>query len=424
MRWTVSVVLLVAIASAAAPVRAGNPDVADTDAALYASRLLRDGFLAYWQGDSIAGRASLDQALQLNPSLQREIDLSVLAYLLRMDYIPDALAKLQGIRYREGRTALRGIPWKGTVVAVQDGDTVVVADGAERVPVRIYGCDAPELTQPGGAAAAATATRLMMGVEVMVGPIFEDENGRLVARVTLPIIEDAALALILVGAAWYAPDHGVRWSELPAAQADAKQLRIGLWSSGTPVEPRSFCRNPVNSVAKWQSVGRFAHLSGDDLLTATELAAATNSAEPALPTQSWLVALNDVLDHSNAATSAVDQAFRRSSAQPSSLQQHMIRPLERAAVAAMEEHGLDLSAYRSLPPEFSAAWSAYRLAQRQYAQDAWKLTTAIMSGNLDRIIAGLDRYRASNARSRVLIIQVRKAAEALSAERLNAPDGR
>lgn len=75
-------------------------------------------------------------------------------------------------------------PWQGRVVAVPDGDTIVVRDGqGNDVRVRLYGIDAPELHQRGGEQARAVLMRMVMGRPVYLVTIDRDAYGRDVAHV-------------------------------------------------------------------------------------------------------------------------------------------------------------------------------------------------------------------------------------------------
>lgn len=75
-------------------------------------------------------------------------------------------------------------PWQGRVVAVTDGDTIVVRDErGNDVRVRLYGIDAPELHQRGGEQARAALLRMVMDRKVYLVTIDQDAYGRDVAHV-------------------------------------------------------------------------------------------------------------------------------------------------------------------------------------------------------------------------------------------------
>lgn len=69
-------------------------------------------------------------------------------------------------------------PFRG-LAHVIDGDTIVV----DRTRVRLFGIDAPEMTQEGGSAAKFHLVGLVRGAEVEVAPRGRDVYGRTVARV-------------------------------------------------------------------------------------------------------------------------------------------------------------------------------------------------------------------------------------------------
>ncbi len=78
---------------------------------------------------------------------------------------------------------------QGTVVVVTDGDTVTVDLGPSspdrRLKVRLYGVDAPESKQAGGAAARAALASRVLRRQVFIEPQEQDRYGRLVGVVFL-----------------------------------------------------------------------------------------------------------------------------------------------------------------------------------------------------------------------------------------------
>jgi micrococcal nuclease len=130
----------------------------------------------------------------------------------------------------------------GTVVHVDDGDTIDVRIGARVVRVRYIGIDAPEIAHgdrgpggPGGFAAARLNAALVGGRAVRLELDVErhDRYGRVLAYVWTG---DTMLNAELVGRGYarampIAPNlrHAARFAAL---EAEARAARRGLWESG------------------------------------------------------------------------------------------------------------------------------------------------------------------------------------------------
>lgn len=136
--------------------------------------------------------------------------------------------------------------WTGTVVHINDGDTVTLtrAGRASTVTVRLYGIDAPELGQAFGRRAMLfTAQRLSVGTPVAVETLYTDPYGREVAVVRT---EEATIneELIRAGFAWVysrfckAPFCSA-WRQL---EKKAQRERLGLWREEKPLPPWTWRR--------------------------------------------------------------------------------------------------------------------------------------------------------------------------------------
>ena len=112
--------------------------------------------------------------------------------------------------------------WPATVISAHDGDTVTVAPFADTdtpLTVRLYGIDAPELAQEGGAESTNALHQL-------VGLIFI--NNRCINA-----------SMLEQGQAWYYARYCKaafckRWQRL---QKEAVQKKRGLWHNSSPVAP-------------------------------------------------------------------------------------------------------------------------------------------------------------------------------------------
>ncbi|MCS6911061.1 MAG: thermonuclease family protein, partial [Anaerolineales bacterium] len=107
-----------------------------------------------------------------------------------------------------------------------DGDTLALSDGRR---VRLWGIDAPELSQPYGIAARACLASLTRG-PITIAPVSRDVYGRTVARVMAGDV-DVSRALVARGCAWATA------AEYAPIQARAAAERVGLWALPAPVPP-------------------------------------------------------------------------------------------------------------------------------------------------------------------------------------------
>jgi endonuclease YncB( thermonuclease family) len=119
-------------------------------------------------------------------------------------------------------------PFRGKAYVI-DGDTIEV----NRVRIRLFGMDAPELSQAGGYKARSHMIRLAGGREVDVLPCAIDCHGRTVARVVVDRI-DLSERMVLDGFAVAMR----RWHrDYVEAEEMARDNRQGLWR-----------RDPVNGI--------------------------------------------------------------------------------------------------------------------------------------------------------------------------------
>lgn len=147
--------------------------------------------------------------------------------------------------------------WWGTVTVVVDGDTVRVRPvdrGGRPVAVRLYGIDAPEICQSGGAEARDALKRQLMGQRVLVRGQAHDRYRRLLARIEWHG-EDPAASLVAGGWAW-AYQFRAGQGPYAAQQQQAENRHLGLFAAGRPEEPAAFrkrhgaCPHPARSPAR------------------------------------------------------------------------------------------------------------------------------------------------------------------------------
>lgn len=125
--------------------------------------------------------------------------------------------------------------FSGKVIAVMDGDTLLVIRDGHPVKVRFAEIDAPEKAQPFGMASQKSLAEMVMGKQIKVVSRAVDDYGRLVATVYAGEI-NVNREQVRRGMAWeYSRFHSNR--KLMALQREAQQARRGLWAGEDPAEP-------------------------------------------------------------------------------------------------------------------------------------------------------------------------------------------
>jgi micrococcal nuclease len=124
------------------------------------------------------------------------------------------------------------------LVYASDGDSGVLAVGAEKWKFRLAGIDTPEATQAYGLEAKAAFLGRARGHDLRAAVIDTDQYGRKVVELSdeSGSINDWLLA---TGNAW----HFVKYDKSAARAAlaaKAKAQRLGLWASASPLPPWEF----------------------------------------------------------------------------------------------------------------------------------------------------------------------------------------
>lgn len=130
--------------------------------------------------------------------------------------------------------------YNAIVTYVTDGDTLWVQALAGGPPrkLRLDGIDAPEICQPGGAAARTELQQRVLHQPVAVTVRRSDDYGRALARIELSG-GDVAAQMVRSGQAWsyrWRRDHG----PYAAEEAAARQAGRGLFAASAPELPRDF----------------------------------------------------------------------------------------------------------------------------------------------------------------------------------------
>ncbi len=118
------------------------------------------------------------------------------------------------------------------VIAVLDGDTVLIKRAKGLVKIRMVGIDAPEKAQPFGETSKRSLFDLVMGKQVTIKSQAIDKYGRMVAAINVDNL-DVNAEQIRRGMAW----ANVRNKALLVLQEEAKQVPRGLWALNNPTPP-------------------------------------------------------------------------------------------------------------------------------------------------------------------------------------------
>ncbi len=132
-------------------------------------------------------------------------------------------AKVRRLLWRWLRLVSRAAPRPFTgKVHVIDGDTIDVGQAR----VRLFGMDAPEMSQAGGARAKSHLIGLAGGRQVSVQPVDVDCYGRIVARVRCGDV-DLSRQMVADGFARAMTDWHLDYA---VAEWRARRARRGLWA--------------------------------------------------------------------------------------------------------------------------------------------------------------------------------------------------
>jgi endonuclease YncB( thermonuclease family) len=131
--------------------------------------------------------------------------------------------------------AAQGAEFVAKVIAVLDGDTVLVKRANGLKKIRLAGIDAPEKAQTFGETSRRSLSDMVLGKQVKVVSEAIDQYGRMVAHLGVDGL-DVNAEQIRRGMAWeYSRFHNDR--ALLALQDEARQAPRGLWALNDPMPP-------------------------------------------------------------------------------------------------------------------------------------------------------------------------------------------
>lgn len=151
------------------------------------------------------------------------------------------------------------LAWEGKVLSVHDGDSITVQrmDSDEKIKIRLYGIDAPEL--PGGGkdgkwmaqpyskkSRDLVRSLLPDGSKVSVVDMGFDKYSRTLAGVvSLPDGKVVQEELLRTGLAWVYTQYCKNCDQWKTLEAEARESKCGLWWMKDAVPPWEW-RHPKN----------------------------------------------------------------------------------------------------------------------------------------------------------------------------------
>jgi len=154
-----------------------------------------------------------------------------------------------------------GHEFSAKVIAVLDGDTVLIKRANGLVKIRMAEIDAPEKAQTFGETSKLSLSDMVLGKQVKVVSQAVDQYGRMVAHLSVDGL-DVNAEQIRRGMAWeYSHFHSNR--ELIALQEDAKQAPRGLWALSDPMPPWEWRKLHPNVDDKHHAVVASAATTGE-----------------------------------------------------------------------------------------------------------------------------------------------------------------
>jgi endonuclease YncB( thermonuclease family) len=137
------------------------------------------------------------------------------------------------------------------VVAVEDGDTILVKHDKTLEHIRLVDIECPKHDRPFGPESVKATESLCLRQTVVIEPQGHDNNGRVIARVLL--LSGASLSTELMSMGFgFCPTND---SVLEKLEANARAERLGLWGRSDFV-PRGDWPHSQNTIGKLLSSER------------------------------------------------------------------------------------------------------------------------------------------------------------------------
>ena len=136
---------------------------------------------------------------------------------------------------KDGHFAVKPVQVVGECLYVYDGDTVLMNMNGEKRKIRLYGIDAPEMSQEFGDKSRALLSRLVEKKKITVSVTGEDRYGRVIGVIFVDGMDVNAL-MLKNGAAWHYKDFD-KSTEYAELESLARMERLGLWATRSIMAP-------------------------------------------------------------------------------------------------------------------------------------------------------------------------------------------
>lgn len=127
--------------------------------------------------------------------------------------------------------------FKGKVVTVIDGDTLMVLNGQTAQKVVLFAIDCPEIGQDAGAAAKEFTAGRVLKKEVTVKDHGRDNYGRTIGEVILDDGTNLNKELVTSGLAWWTKKFAPQATDYGDLERAARTEKKGLWAAADPMAP-------------------------------------------------------------------------------------------------------------------------------------------------------------------------------------------
>ncbi|UOK43400.1 MULTISPECIES: thermonuclease family protein [Flavobacterium] len=125
----------------------------------------------------------------------------------------------------------------GKVIAIKDGDTVVVLDSLNKqTTLRLAEIDCPEKNQPFGTKAKQFTSQEIFSKTIRYKVYDVDRYGRTVAQVYYDDNKYLSAEIIKHGMGWHYKKYSTS-KELAQLEITARKNKTGLWIDTNPIEP-------------------------------------------------------------------------------------------------------------------------------------------------------------------------------------------
>jgi micrococcal nuclease len=128
---------------------------------------------------------------------------------------------------------------KGRIIAIKDGDTIVLLQNNHQYKIRLSSIDCPEKSQAYGTQAKYFTSGLVYRKKVRAEVKTKDRYGRFVAEVFLPDGRSLSRELVRNGFAWHYIVHSYD-SSLAELEEQARLRKLGLWKDPHAIPPWDF----------------------------------------------------------------------------------------------------------------------------------------------------------------------------------------